>query len=91
MIKMNTSIKRIIAREGLVILVFLSLSLLAIVLNFIKATIALLETGMNFYGLSDTGFAFLYHLGFSLFRYIYPTYLIICFIIWAIKTLKEKV
>jgi len=65
--KMNKPIKKIIAREGLIILGFLIIGQVIWYLFFLQ----------NF-DHKETGF------------YAYPLYLLIRFIIWAVKTLKEK-
>lgn len=62
---MNKIVKKIIAREGLIILAWITLTLISI---------------FNFYSVSNSPF-------FTLIVFGYPLYLIIRFIIWAIKTL----
>ena len=74
---MNKKIKRIIIREGLVIIGF-GLVLL------VGAKIALTDMQVSL-SMSPLGAAF-----FSIGIYGYPIYLIIRFTIWAIKRLKEK-
>ena len=75
--QMNKKIKRIVIREGLVIIGF-GLVLL------VGAKIALTDMQVSL-SMSPLGAAL-----FSIGIYGYPIYLIIRFTIWAIKRLKEK-
>lgn len=91
MLKGDIKLKKFIARETLVILILSSINLLAICLNFLWATIATLSTKqVNFYKLPDQPYDRLYEIGISVFIFLYPIYLLIRFILWAIRMLKEK-
>jgi len=66
------NIKKIIAREGLIIL---SLATSGVVIGFLLSRFN-----------ADLGFA----IGYIIVVFCYPLYLIIRFILWAIKALREK-
>jgi len=77
----TTKLKKIVAREGLVILAFLFFAGISVFL-FWKC----LESNYDRYGLAyDSHWA----LGFLILIFGYPLYLLIKFIIWAHRTLKE--
>lgn len=92
--EMNEAIKKIIAREGVILLGSLSILLLAICVTLLELVITLLQSllqaGDIFYISPATNFEPLFQLGLSLFGYTYSFYLIIRFIIWAVKTLRKK-
>lgn len=84
---MNT--KKIIAREGLILLGIIAISLLA------KYAIDIYGRIVGFYIKEEWAdipyiFTVLYNLGNILLYLGYPIYLLIRFVIWAIKMLKEK-
>jgi hypothetical protein len=83
-------IKRIIAREGIVLLGFIASGLLLLlVMNFVicpqpKVSITVDELYFNRYP------PLVPYVGLYLMFFGYPCYLLIRFIIWAVRTLKNK-
>ena len=87
-------IERIIAREGLIIFGIMVISVILIWIS--------VPTGHHYEYFSTIGlknpypffdnriFALMFAIGIRLSFFGYPAYLLIRFIIWAIKTLKQK-
>ena len=82
---MNNKFKKVIAREGIIILVIF---VLGVVFELVNIFILNLRP--------NTHIKYLYDItqmiakGVTFLVIGYPLYLLSCFIIWAIKTLKQK-
>ena len=91
---MNKSVKKIIAREGLVIIGIFAIGVFIIFLahffNHIIHKPKPLPGNMQLPDLLFEPFATIETVGFGLLMFGYPLYLLIRFIIWAIRTLREK-
>ena len=91
---MNKTTKKIIAREGLVAFCFMVISITLVWIS--------VPTGHHYEYFSTIGLknpfpyfdnivsALLYGAGVRIAFVVYPLYLFIRFILWAIRTLKEK-
>ncbi len=79
---MNPKLKKIIAREGLIFSGFALAEIFLIVLGYVLGGI-LLSSKVD-------SISIILILGFYVVPVGYPLHLFVRFIIWAIKTLKEK-
>lgn len=83
---MNTIIKKIIAREGLIILGFM---LLGFLIGIIFPDIRYSDSSLRLLGRFPSFYTF-GKFGYAVMVYGYSIYLLIRFIIWAVKVVREK-
>lgn len=89
--------RQIIAREGLIISGIISLGLLIIGINMVANSIFVktymyipLENKLDFKIISYANYDNINVLGYTISLFGYPLYLLIRFIIWAIRELRER-
>jgi uncharacterized protein (DUF486 family) len=94
---MNSKIKKIIAREGLVIVGITLFGLLIIGINFLCNTIYVKsyvntpeENRVGWQVISYANYDTINRIGTLIILFGYPFYWLICFIGWALGALKEK-
>ena len=91
---MNNKIKKIIAREGLVVIGLILFGLVIVGINMMcNAIFVKINTGKptpSFIPDNYTNYDIINRFGFIVTIFGYPIYLVVKFIIWAVKVLKQK-
>ena len=91
---MNPKLKKIIAREGIILIGILCFGFFYMYLGTVIKYLGLFKDtkAIPYYifGCSWRDGAWVQHIGWSIIFFGYPAYLLIHFIIWAMKTLKVK-
>jgi low temperature requirement protein LtrA len=89
---MNKKLKRIIARETVILSAVLIVALLGYLLTSIDSCYGRgkVSSVLGDVSLSCSIYLFIFGLAVILLFYVYPSYLIIRFIIWAVRKLRKS-